>query len=288
MANTLRFLIVDGYAKKSRDELEAAGMKLAWQLYAELLQRYLPDAEYDVMLPSDPGSELPTGAALESYHGLIWTGCNLTIYDAKDKRVTRQIALACEAYEKGVPSTGSCWGVQMAAVAAGGEVKANPRGREMGVARKIHLTPEGRAHPYYAGKPGAFDGFISHVDEVTSVPSGGTVLATNNFTGVQSLAVTHGRGTFWATQYHPEYDLHEMARLIVAREPKLMKEQFFRERSELEALVSHMERLCAHPDRKDLRWQLGIDDDLLDDGIRQKEFANWVEKLVLPTARQKS
>jgi len=288
MANTLRFLIVDGYAKKSRDELEASGMKLAWRLYADLLQAHLPDAEFDVLLPSDPGSELPTGANLESYGGVLWTGCNLTIYDAKDKRVSRQITLAREAYEKGVPSTGSCWGVQMAAVAAGGEVKANPRGREMGLARKIHLTPEGRAHPYYTDKPSAFDGFISHVDEVVTVPPGGQVLATNDFTGVQALAITHGKGSFWATQYHPEYDLHEMARLIVAREPKLMRESFFRDRSELDTLVARMERLFAEPDRKDLRWQLAIDDDVLDDGIRQREFANWVNGLVLPRLQQES
>lgn len=285
MPNALQFLIVDGYAKNSRDELEAAGMKLAWQLYAELLKAYLPDAGFDVLLPSDPGSELPTGAALQSYQGVIWTGCNLTIYDTKDKKVARQITLAREAYEKGVPSTGSCWGVQMAAVAAGGEVTPNPKGREMGIARKIHLTAEGRAHPYYEGKPSAFDGFISHVDEVTGVPPGGTVLATNNFTGVQALAIKYKQGEFWATQYHPEYDLHEMARLIVAREPKLTRESFFRDHAELESLVGHMERLFADPSRKDLRWLLGIDDDLLDDRIRQQEFANWIEKLVLPTAQ---
>ena len=37
MADTLHFLISDGYSKASRDELQAAGMKLAWELYAEML-----------------------------------------------------------------------------------------------------------------------------------------------------------------------------------------------------------------------------------------------------------
>jgi len=32
----------------------------------------------------------------------------------------------------------------------------NSRGLEMGIARKIALTPEGRSRPLYAGKPNVF------------------------------------------------------------------------------------------------------------------------------------
>ncbi len=39
---------------------------------------------------------------------------------------------------------------QIAVAAAGGVCARNPRGREMGIARKIALTPEGRAHPMCA------------------------------------------------------------------------------------------------------------------------------------------
>ena len=49
-------------------------------------------------------------------------------------------------------------------------------------------------------------------------------------------------------------------------------------------LVERMEELATEPDRKDLRWQLAIDDDVLSDEIRQCEFFNWLNKLVLPTA----
>ena len=49
-------------------------------------------------------------------------------------------------------------------------------------------------------------------------------------------------------------------------------------------LVERMEALAAEPDREDLRWQLAIDDDVLNDSIRQCEFVNWINKLVLPTA----
>ena len=83
----------------------------------------------------------------------MWTGCNLTIYHLDDERVVRMIELGRKIYEVGVPSFGTCWGIQIAAVAAGGEVKVNPKGREMGIARKIALTAQGRGHAMYDGKP---------------------------------------------------------------------------------------------------------------------------------------
>lgn len=281
MADALRFLIIDGYPPKSRDALEAAGMKLAWKLYADMLQQHLSDAVYDVLLPSDLGAEFPSDENLGEYTGIIWTGCNLSINDTDNPSVSGQIKLARDAYEVGVPSFGSCWGLQMAVVAAGGEVEPNPKGREMGLARKIHLTPEACDHPMFEGKPRVFEGFISHDDMVTKMTPECVCLAGNGFTSVQAVAVTHKNGTFWATQYHPEYDLHEMACLIVAREEKLTKAGFFGGHEDMVQLVDKMKTLAREPDRKDLRWQLAIDDDVLDDSVRQCEFVNWINKQVL-------
>jgi GMP synthase (glutamine-hydrolysing) len=284
MKAPLRFLIIDGYPKKSRYDLQIAGMKLAWELYKDMLLQHLPGAKYDILLPSDPGVDMPSAKDFYNYAGIIWTGCNLTIYDTDNPNVTSQIELAKNAYEVGVPSFGSCWGIQMAAFAAGGQVEPNPKGREMGMARKIHQMPEAYNHPMFEGKPRVFEGFVSHDDMVTKLPPGGVLLAGNTFANVQAIAVTHKNGTFWATQYHPEYNLHEMARLIVAREKKLVKAGFFRNHEDLMNLVERMEELAKEPDRKDLRWQLAIDDDVLSDKIRQCEFVNWINKLVLPTA----
>ena len=286
MPSTLRFLIVDGYPKASRDEFDVARMKHAWRLYAEMLKRYLPEAESSLWLPSDNPTP-PDGLGPEHYDGILWTGCNLTIYHLDDIRVTRQVEFARKSYEVGTPGFGTCWGIQMAAVAAGGEVRMNPRGREMGLARKIRLTAEGLEHPMLEGKPPLYNAFISHLDEVTQLPPGAVLLASNDFTRVQAIEVKHKKGTFWAAQYHPEYDLHEMARLIVAREPKLVAESFFRNHEDLLQYVDKLETLARNPGRKDLRWQLDIDDDVLSDQVRQVEFSNWINKLVLPRKAQR-
>jgi len=284
MPDAPRFLVIDGYAKPSRDELAAGGCSVAGELYARMLRNHVPNAGTDILYPSDPDGALPKGASLESYDGVCWTGCNLTAYDDKDPKVRTQIELARKIYEVGTPSFGSCWAAQIAVQAAGGVVRGSPKGREMGIARKIRLTPEGRAHPMYVGKASVFDAFISHVDEVTHLPRGALVLASNDFSYVQAVCVNHLNGTFWAPQYHPEYDLHEMARLIFCRIPKLMQYGFFLTEAQAHDYIEKLEILHNDPTRFDIAWALGIDEDILQPGVRQREVANWIQHQVLPRA----
>ncbi|MBM3583384.1 MAG: type 1 glutamine amidotransferase [Alphaproteobacteria bacterium] len=285
MATSPRFLVIDGYGKESRDELAAGGCSVAGELYARMVRRHAPNAAVDILYPSDPGAALPKGVGLDEYDGACWTGCNLTAYDDKDARVRRQIELAREIFHVGTPSFGSCWAAQVAVVAAGGIVRASPKGREMGIARKVRLTPEGRAHPMYVGKPGVFDAFISHVDEITHLPPGALALASNGFSAVQAVCVNHGNGTFWAPQYHPEYDLHEMARLTYCRIAKLMQLGFFRTEEQAREHVARLEALHEDPTRFDLAWSLGIDEDVMNPKLREVEVANWVAHQVMPRLR---
>ena len=276
-----RILVIDGYIRAAREELAASGAGVAGDLYVAMLKRVLPGVRCDVLYPSDPGTAIPSGKELADYDGIAWTGCSLTIYE-DSKEVRSQIDLARAAFKAGVPSFGSCWAAQIAVVAAGGIVRANPRGREMGIARKIALTPEGRGHPMYAGKASVFDGFISHVDEITHLPPGAVLLASNAFTHVQAVSVIHQGGVFWGLQYHPEYDLREMARLTHCRADKLIKLGFFKDRAAVVTYVEQMETLHRDPKRADIAWLLGVDDDVMNFDVRTLEVRNWIEALVLP------
>lgn len=281
MSNTHNFLIIDGYPKKSRDQFDECGMTLAGKLYAQLLLRYMPDAAYDILYTSDPGVEVPDQEGLKKYDAILWPGCNLTVYHDHNERVTKLLDLARNGFKVGVEQFGSCWAAQLAVYVAGGEVKPNPKGREMGVARKVFLTEEGKNHPMYEGKSTVFDGFISHDDMITKLPEGSVNLASNDFTEVQAVEVVFENGVFWATQYHPEYNLYEVAKLITSREELLTREEYFRSHEDLLDYVDQLETISKDPSRKDLRWKLAIDDDLLSDDIRELEFANWLKYRVL-------
>lgn len=276
--------ILNGYPRASRENFDASGVGHPHDLFRDFLGRRLPAAAVDVLFVADPEQHLPEGAALANYDGFIWTGSDLTIYHEDDARVTRQIALARAIFAAGVPMFGSCWGVQMAAVAAGGAVAKNPKGREWGIAREITLTPAGRRSPLMAGKPERFDGFIMHLDEVTRLPAGAVLLAENAHTRVQALEVRHGRGTFWATQYHPEYNLLEMGRLIAARAKPLVAEGFFTRAEEVADHARQMTALHANPADSQLRASLAVGNDILDPAIREQELRNWIDHQVLPHA----
>ena len=282
---SLNILVIDGYRRDGRESLAAGGATTAGKLYERMLLDCHLDCAVDILYPADPGSALPQGTSIAAYDGIAWTGSSLTVHDGDDPAVRPQIEFARAAFEAGVPSFGSCWAAQIAVVAAGGRCAANPRGREMGIARKITLTDEGRAHPLYIGKPRVFDAFISHEDEITHLPSGALNLAGNAFSSVQAVCVTYRRGTFWAVQYHPEYDLHELARLTCARKERLVKMGFFADLDAAHDYVTKLETLHQDPSRRDLSWLLGIDDDVMNDDVRQAEVRNWIEHLVLPHKR---
>ncbi len=271
-----RFLILDGYPKEHRGPLAENQGTLAGELYAKMLRACAPGCQTDIVFPADEDCSLPAGAALAGYDGIVWTGSSLTIHHDQDPRVTRQIRFAQAAYEAGVPMFGSCWAAQMAVTAAGGACAPNPRGREFGLARKIGLTDAGRGHPMYAGKKSVFDGFTSHEDEITHLPEGGVLLAANSFTSVQAVDVTWRGGSFWAVQYHPEYDLHEVASLCRWRREGLTAQGNFSSLEEADLFIEKMETLNAEPARKDLAWQLGVDQDVLNTDIRLQEVRNWL------------
>lgn len=277
-----RFLILDGYPEEHRGPLAENQGTLAGELYAKMLKACAPGCETTIVFPADANCTLPSGENLQSFDGIVWTGSSLTIHHDQDERVVRQIRFAQAAYEANVPMFGSCWAAQMAVTAAGGTCAPNPRGREFGLARKIGLTDAGRGHPLYMGKKSVFDGFTSHEDEITHLPDGGVLLASNSFTSVQAVDVTHKGGSFWAVQYHPEYNLREVAALCRWRREGLTAQGNFSSIEDADNFILKMEALNDDPTRKDLRWQLGVDQDVLDADIRWQEVRNWLAFKIKP------
>ena len=146
------------------------------------------------------------------------------LFRSDDPRVTRQIDLAREVFEQGIPSFGSCWGLQLMCAAVGGNVHLNPRGREFGIARTIILTDEGREHPLYRDKDVAFDALCSHEDEVARLPACGRPLARNAVSPIQAAELADGDRSFWGVQYHPEFTFGILAALLDRRAPQHLSE----------------------------------------------------------------
>lgn len=267
-----RILIVNCYPRASRENFDRSDVGHPHDLFRAFLATEAPNATTEIGYVADPGTALPAGTTVDDFDGFIWTGSDLSVNHTDDPRVAPQIALAEQLLAAGKACWGSCWGIQLASLVAGGEVVVNPRGREWGIARSITLTEAAATAPMHRGKPASFDAFVMHLDEVSRLPDGSPVLATDAHTPVQAAII----GTFWATQYHPEYDLHQMGRLIAARAGPLVREGFFPDEDAVVHHAARMKALAATPDSAELRAELGVGDDVIDPRIRQVELRNWL------------
>jgi GMP synthase (glutamine-hydrolysing) len=273
---------MEGNSPETRAQHVAAGGTVASKGYSNLLQELLPNCVVDVCFPGDPGSNLPTGEALEGYDGMAITGSGLHVYDGGPE-VTRQVELVRSVLGAGTPVFGSCWGLQVLTVAAGGSVRKNPKGREIGFGRRMKLTEAGRKHPMYIGKPDVFNAPTVHLDEVESVAPGTTVLATNEVSDVQSAEIRANGTIAWGVQYHPEYPLRELAAIVRRIGQRLITEGFFLDTAEIATFAGDLDALDRDPTIGRLAWRYGISHNILNKKLRTGEVANWIEYQVLPT-----
>ena len=147
--------------------------------------------------------------------GIVFTGSG-EAWAVSDPEATPLWAAMEGAMASGKPIWGSCNGMHLAALALGGMVRENPNGLEVGIARDMALTVEGRAHPMMAQRPALFGAPCVHRDEVAELPPGAILMAGNAHTPIQAFAF-EGDGTcIWATQYHPELSLAGLADYLTA------------------------------------------------------------------------
>jgi GMP synthase (glutamine-hydrolysing) len=278
-----RILIIDGNVAEIRARQVAALGYDSGNGYARVLRRLDATLRIDIVAAAD-GDTLPPGAGLDSYDGVTMTGSALNIYNGGEP-ITRQIDLAKAVFEAGVPFFGSCWGLQVAVTAAGGEVRANPGGREFGFGRRILQSEAGREHPLFAGKPAAFEAPTIHRDEIAALPSGAVLLAENDF-GIQAAAFTHAKGTFWGVQYHPEYDYRDIAAAAERYGETLVTEGKFRDMAELAAFAAELRALQTDPSNAALLWKHGLGPAMRTETMRLLEIRNWITVQVLPRANR--
>jgi GMP synthase (glutamine-hydrolysing) len=279
-----RILVIDGNLAEIRARQIAALGYDSGSGYAQVLRRIDPALHIDIVTAADREPDFPPGAGLESYDGVTMTGSALNIYHG-GAPVTRQVELAKAIFAAGVPFFGSCWGLQVAVTAAAGEVRANPRGREFGFARRIALSDAGREHPMYAGKPAVFEAPTIHRDEIARLPPEAKILAVNDF-GVQAATFSHGRGTFWGVQYHPEYDYVDIAAAAERYGQTLITEGMFGDQPGLSAFAADLRALQSNPADSSLLWKHGLGTAMRSDALRVLEIRNWLESQVRPDVRR--
>ena len=237
----MKIVMVEGNQQSTLRRAAELGVRSSSQVYIDAIRRFYPDLVIDVIYGADDG-HLPAGKRFQDYQGMVMGGSGLHAYD-KTPEVTHQIDLMREFSETGRPILGSCWGLQIAAIAAGGEVGPSDIGRELGIARKIVLSEAGRAHPFFKDKPAVFDAPCIHYDEITRMPEGATLLCSNSHSQVQGAIIPIGKSELWGVQYHPEFDLSQLRMLYELYRQDMIDQGFVADYKDHQELIAAIARL---------------------------------------------
>jgi len=203
----------------------------------ESLSYYNKNLKIDVLNPCLELNLNEIVPKLKKYDGLIWGGSSLNIYN-DTPAIRRQISFMKESFKSVKKILAICWGMQVAVTAAGGEVKKGIKGSHIGIAKDIELTNDGLNNLLYKDKKNKFNTPAFNFDEVVTIPTGATHLASNKINKIQSLNFKIGVSEIWGLQYHPEITYRKMIDIIKFRKEVLItKRNRFKDE---EAIKNHI------------------------------------------------
>jgi GMP synthase (glutamine-hydrolysing) len=274
----LKLLVAESEAKSDREARRRSVGKSSGETYLALLRELSPGAVLERLKPADVDEALPSREALAAYDGVVLTGSPVHAYEDTPE-AQKQIAFMRDVFAAGLRSFGSCAGLQVAVVAAGGKVRPCPQPREAGFARRITATPEGLRHPLLAGRPAAWDAPAIHSDEVETLPDGAVLLACNSATRVQAVEIRCGEAVFWGVQYHPELTLQEVSAALQRQADTLIQSGLAADHRTVQDYSDRIDRLAKAPERLDLAWALGLDEEVAQRDRRCREVRNFLAML---------
>lgn len=270
-----KYLVAQSELPEEREQRRESAGKSAGETYRATLQQLEPGARIDIASPADADAPRYTRAQLSDYDAIFLTGSPMHVYQ-ETPEVERQLDFMRCVFASGVPSFGSCAGLQVAVAAAGGKVRKMPEHMEAGIARRISATPAGRAHPLLQGRPASWDAPAVHGDEVEELPPGATLLASNSVTRVQAAEVRCDGGIFWGVQYHPELALGEIAAALRRQAASLVDAGLAHGEDAVRAYAKDIDALHRQPNDRALQWRLGIDAELAEEAKRRREIINFL------------
>jgi GMP synthase (glutamine-hydrolysing) len=166
-----------------------------------LMGGWMGDVELVVCHAYVDGETLPS--ELDAYDGVVVMGGAMGANDdATTPWLTPTKDLIRRADADAVPTLGICLGHQLAAVALGGEVRPNPRGKQFGLL-EVGWDPAAHLDELFAPVATRRRALQWNDDVVTRLPDGARVLARAATGEVQAARFAP---SIWGVQWHPEVD----------------------------------------------------------------------------------
>ena len=258
-----RILIVEGNLKEENQSFTEGGIKTHTESLKDSISYFTNDLEIDVVNPSSDKNISEVAKGLEKFDGMIWGGSSLNIYN-DTVEIRRQIEFMRSCQNKIKKILAICWGLQVAATVAGGQVKRCMTGSHRGIAHDIEINSNGLQHPIYKNKNETFNTPAFNFDEVVKLPKNSILLASNPINKVMGVNFKSGVSDIWGIQYHPEITYDKMISLIHFRKDRLLNNKAFVDEQEINNHVS----MIAEENKKSNK------------DLRMRELENWLNYLL--------
>ena len=259
---TKRILIVEGNLKEENQSFTDGGIKTHTESLKDSISYFTDQLNIDVVNPSSDENISEISKDLTKYHGMIWGGSSLNIYNDTPE-IRRQINFMKECQKNIKNIFAICWGMQVAVTVAGGEVKKCPNGAHRGIAHDIEINENGLKHPLYKNKNKKFNTPAFNFDEVVKLPESAKLLSSNSINKVMGINFNVGSTNIWGIQYHPEITYRKMINLIHFRRDRLLEKKAFVDQSEIDSHVKIIEE----------------ENKISNKDARMRELENWLNIL---------
>tara|TARA_B000000609_G_scaffold11869_1_gene7396 strand:- start:121 stop:906 length:786 start_codon:yes stop_codon:yes gene_type:complete len=258
-----KILIVEGNLKEENQSFTEGGIKTHTESLKDSISYFTNDLEIDVVNPSSDKNISEVAKGLEKFDGMIWGGSSLNIYN-DTLEIRRQIEFMRSCQNKIKKILAICWGLQVAATVAGGQVKRCMTGSHRGIAHDIEINSNGLQHPIYKNKNETFNTPAFNFDEVVKLPKNSILLASNPINKVMGVNFKSGVSDIWGIQYHPEITYDKMISLIHFRKDRLLNNKAFVDEQEINKHVA----MIAEENKKSNK------------DLRMRELENWLNYLL--------
>ena len=178
----------------------------------------------------NPANDNDTQEALENmdeYNGIIFTGGAMRLNDMTEE-IRKHITFATNCMKHSNKILAICWGLQVCSTAAGGKVAPGKNGAHIGIATDVEINEDGKKNPIYKNKKLKFNTPAFNFDEVSELPKGATLLASDKVNKIMGVYFKSGNSEVWGLQYHPDYEYWQMINLSNARMGRMIAKEYFK------------------------------------------------------------
>ena len=260
--SNINVVIVEGNNPKDSEVFIKAAKASCAENLKNLVLKLEPLSQVTIINPANDNETKEALENMDRYNGIIFTGGAMRLNDMTAE-IKKHITFAANCFKHRNKILAICWGLQVCSTAAGGKVSLGKNGAHIGIATNVEINENGKKNPIYKNKKLKFNTPAFNFDEVSELPKGATLLASDKVNKNMGVYFKSGNSEVWGLQYHPDYEYWQMINLSNGRKDRILQNNHFDTENDFQNHINYIKE----------------EDKKLDFENRTFEIRNWLNNL---------